>query len=78
MVFIVTRLGTLFIVTDFNDKAAMTTTRETGHRAAGRSHAALLLLCTAQFVAVLDANALIVALPLIGRTSGCERPRCSG
>src|SRR5690349_1496351 len=29
--------------------------------------AVLLLLCTAQFVAVLDANALLVALPLIGR-----------
>src|SRR4051795_343228 len=32
-----------------------------------RATAVLLLLCTAQFVAVLDVNALLVALPLIGR-----------
>src|SRR3954462_5280592 len=32
-----------------------------------RDTAVLLLLCSAQFVAVLDANALLVALPLVGR-----------
>src|SRR3954451_3816448 len=34
---------------------------------ARRDAAVLVLLCAAQFVAVLDANALLVALPLIGR-----------
>ncbi len=41
-----------------------------GHRAGPRRWLALALLCVAQFVDVLDINAVIVALPTIGRDLG--------
>src|SRR5690349_7091727 len=59
-VFMVTRAGTLFNVIE----------RCPDTRPRRGTTAALLLLCAAQFAAVLDANALLVALPLVGRDLG--------
>src|SRR3954452_11824876 len=55
-------------MTTRSDKPAPPAAR-TGGATAGVARPRLVLaaLCTAQFVAVLDVNALIVALPLIGR-----------
>src|ERR687894_125127 len=44
-----------------------------GERRYSRRWAALVLLCVAQFVDVLDINAVIVALPSIGRELGFSR-----
>ena len=49
-----------------------------GEDRVGRKGAALALLCVAQFVDVLDVNAVVVALHSIGEDLGFSRAACSG
>jgi EmrB/QacA subfamily drug resistance transporter len=64
--FLVWRLSTLAITIKMN--ATMGKRAPAGRLRAGR--AALAVLCTAQFVDVLDVNVVLVALPAIGRDLG--------